>query len=192
MNLFLVHDAKDLPTFHSARWRRRYNPDLCFVTRDKNDKPLVAARKVLKRFPRSQHRPAIITVGSQVQLKNSMPKSRWNFQKANWASFTSLVESATRFVPVGINWYERFLGIIEGTAKKSVPRGFRKRYIPCWTPEMEKLCKEFEEQADEEISDRLLELLSAARRAKWEKWTLLIQAEKHGDCCGILEKVRTR
>lgn len=36
---------------------------------------------------------------------------------------------------------------------------------------MEELYKEFEEQGDDEISDQLLELLSAARKMKWEKRT---------------------
>lgn len=82
-NLFLVHDLKDLPSFQSARWKRGYNTDLCFVSRNTNDRPMKAKRNVIKLFPRSQHRPVIITIGTQVDLKNSIPKPRWNFQKAN-------------------------------------------------------------------------------------------------------------
>lgn len=167
-NLFLVHDAKDLSTFQSARWQRGYNPDLCFVTRDHNDKPLTVVRKVLQGLPSSQHRPVVIEIGTQIELKNSIPKPRWNFGKADWSSFTSRVESSIRFIPNNIDCYEHFLGIVKGAAKKSVPRGYRKRYIPCWTPEMEELYKRFEEQDDDEISDRLLELLRAARLAKWQ------------------------
>lgn len=92
LNLFLVHDLKDLPTFQSGRWQRGYNPDLCFVTRDQHDKPLKTSRRVLNNFPRSQHRPVI-------------PKPRWNFQKADWSSFTSRVDSAIRFVPNDISSY---------------------------------------------------------------------------------------
>lgn len=84
-NLFLVHDLKQLPTFYSARWRRSYNPDLCFLTKDKNERPLKTTRKVLKAFPRSQHRPIIITIGTEVETVNSVPKPRWNFQKEDWA-----------------------------------------------------------------------------------------------------------
>lgn len=142
-NLFLVHDLKDLPSFHSARWQRKSNLDLCFVSRDNLDRPLTTSRKVIKNFPRSQHRPVIITIGTQVSAVNSMPKPRWNFQKADWPSFTARVESNIRFIPNEINCYQRF----------------RKRYIPCWTSEMEDMYKQFEEQDDDEISDRLLELL---------------------------------
>lgn len=168
-NLFLVHDLKDLPTFHSARWQRGgYSPNLCFVTRDLFDRPIKATRRVLSNF---QHRAVIITIGTQIESVNSIPKPRWNFQKADWSLFTARVESAIRFIPNDICSYERFLGVIKGAAKKSIPRGYRKRYIPCWTAEMEDLYKQFEEQDDDEISDHLLELLSAARKVKWEKLT---------------------
>lgn len=102
---------------------------------------------------------------------NSVPKPRWNFQKADWASFTERVESSIRFIPNSINNFKRFLGLIKSAAKKSVPRGFRKRYIPGWSAEMEELYRQFEEQNDDEISDHLLELLTAARKIKWENTT---------------------
>lgn len=144
---------------------------MCIITRDQHDKPLKASRKVFNNFPRSQHRPVIIKIGVQIMPVNSIPKPRWNFQKADWLSFASRVDSAIRFVPNDIDSYERFLGVIKSAAKKSIPRGYRKRYIPCWTSEMEELYKQFEEQGNDEISDHLLELLSAARKCKWERET---------------------
>lgn len=38
-NLFLVQDLKGLTTFKSARWQSGTNPDLCFVSIDKNGNP---------------------------------------------------------------------------------------------------------------------------------------------------------
>lgn len=32
----LLHDAKDMGTFHSARWWKDYIPDLFFVSKDMN------------------------------------------------------------------------------------------------------------------------------------------------------------
>ena len=159
---FLVQDRKGLCTFKSARWQSGTNPDLCFVSRDRLDRPLKVTRTVLKNFPRSQHRPVIIKIGATINTVNSMPKPRWNFQKADWSSFMSRVDASIRFIPNDISQYERFLGVIKGAAKKS---------IPCWTSEMEELYKQFEEQGDDEISDELLEWLSAARKLKWEKRT---------------------
>lgn len=76
------------------------------------------------------------------------------------------VKSNIRFIPNDINNYERFLGIIKGATRISIPRGYSKRYILCWNAEIHDLYKQFEEQGDDEISDRLLELLSVARKAK--------------------------
>lgn len=112
---------------------------------------------ILENFPRSQHRPVIIKIGTQIETVNSMPKPRWNFRKADWPSFTARVDSNIRFIPNDISCFVRFLGVVKGAAKKLIPRGYRKRYIPCWTVEMEDLLKEFEEQDDDEISDKLLE-----------------------------------
>ncbi|KAL1446411.1 hypothetical protein WDU94_005435 [Cyamophila willieti] len=45
-NTYLLFDVKDLPTFHSAAWRRGYNPDLCFLSTNEKREPLHATRKV--------------------------------------------------------------------------------------------------------------------------------------------------
>lgn len=78
-------------------------------------------------------------------------------------AITARVDASIRFIPNDISQYQRFLGVIKGAAKKSIPRGYRKRYIPCWTSEMETLYKQFE--------DQLLELLSAARKLRCEQQT---------------------
>lgn len=49
-NLFLVQDLKGLTTFQSGRWNSGTNPVLCFVSKDKSDKPLRATRKVIKKL----------------------------------------------------------------------------------------------------------------------------------------------
>lgn len=170
-----------MPTFYSARWRKGYNPDLCFISRDARDRPIVTKRKVLASFPRSQHKPVNISVDIQVDTVNSMPKSRWNFQKADWISFSARIESSIHFIPNDITSYERFLGIVKGSAKKSIPSGYRKRYLPCWTDEMEALYQQFEEDNDDEISDKLLELLTAARKTKWVETTKERKQESMGN-----------
>lgn len=52
-NFQLVFDAKDRGTFHSRRWLRDYNPDLCFVSCDSVSRPLPTSRNVLADFPHS-------------------------------------------------------------------------------------------------------------------------------------------
>jgi hypothetical protein len=126
----LLFDAKDNGTFWSGRWQKDYNPDLCFVTRDVFRRPLYANRKVLNDFPRSQHRPVIANIGIQIPITKSIQKPRWNFQKANWEEYRKILEDNIRWIkPESIN-YGRFVGMIISTAKKCIPRGFRKDYIP--------------------------------------------------------------
>lgn len=50
-NLWLLYDAKDKGTFHSARWLQDYNPDLTFVSSDSEHKPLLSSRTILANFP---------------------------------------------------------------------------------------------------------------------------------------------
>ena len=46
-NLHLHFDAKDRKSFHSARWRKDYNPDLCITSKDANSSPLNINKQVL-------------------------------------------------------------------------------------------------------------------------------------------------
>jgi len=78
-DLKLIHDVKSRVTFHSARWNRDYNPDLCFVSKDEEGSPLVTHKNVLTGFPHSQHRPVVIEIGIDIHYINSIPKPRWNF-----------------------------------------------------------------------------------------------------------------
>ena len=55
----LLYDPKEPPSFFSARWNTYTNPDLAFaVGRSCDPKP---ERRIIYRFPRSHHRPSIIT-----------------------------------------------------------------------------------------------------------------------------------
>ena len=67
-DIALVHDPKQSGTFHSARWNRDYNPDLCWVT-SVNGVPQPASVQVLGSFPHSQHRPVLISLGLQIPLR---------------------------------------------------------------------------------------------------------------------------
>lgn len=76
LNLQLVFDAKERATFFSGRWRQGYNPDLCFVSKDEQDRAIPVKRTVLASFPRSQHRPVTIEVGTKIHLTDSKQKLR--------------------------------------------------------------------------------------------------------------------
>ncbi|XP_047996338.1 uncharacterized protein LOC125234175 [Leguminivora glycinivorella] len=168
-NLFLVFDAKERGTFRSARWRKDYNPDLVFVTKDATGRALQASRAVLRDFPNSQHRPVFVEVGLKIPLVNSMPLPRWNFGRADWNAFAGHIEAGIRFIPPTAGNYNRFVGLLLSSAKRHVCRGFRKQYIPGWNRESESLFKTYRETGDCSIGTELLQSLDANRTSKWKQ-----------------------
>ena len=168
-DLYLHHDATDRKSFHSSRWRRDYNPDLCISSTDHNLLPLSAARKVLNDFPRSQHRPVLITTGIEIPSTSSLNKPRWNFQKANWTEYSRLVNRHLRWVsPSPLN-YNRFVGVVKAAARKTIPRGFRKDYIPCWSKQNERQYKDYQLNPTADKADRILSSLNKNRKEKWDQ-----------------------
>lgn len=165
--LMSVHDGKDLKTFHSKIHHTESNPDLCFVSGDSEGIPLPVTREVLPAFPNSQHRPVIIEVGLSIPIVTSVPRPRWNFQKANWNQFSRLVNSAVRFIPPLQQNYNRFSSLVISTAKKCVPRGYRKEYIPCWNEDSDRLYAEFNESENPDTAKELLKSLDEARKQRW-------------------------
>ncbi|XP_060534517.1 uncharacterized protein LOC132706936 [Cylas formicarius] len=165
--LFHVFDAKAKGTYRSAAWKQEYNPDLCFVTRDQYHKPVPTRRKVLDNFPHSQHRPIIYEIGIQVPLITSVPRPRWNFGRANWTSFAIELDKCLPWIPPTHKNYDRFIGAVISSAKKHVPRGYRKEYVPGWNENSDRLYQQFLDSGDGEIADELLHSLDKARRDKW-------------------------
>ena len=165
--LQLVHDSKDRRTFYSKAHRTETNPDLCFVSSDIEGFPLPVQRKVLPAFPNSQHRPIILEIGVNVPIITSVPRPRWNFRKANWNQYSSLLDAAVRFIPPSPQNYDRFNNLVINVAKKCIPRGYRKEYIPCWNEDSDRLYEEFQENEDPETAKELLKSLDHARKQRW-------------------------
>uniref|UniRef100_H3ALS0 Endonuclease/exonuclease/phosphatase domain-containing protein n=1 Tax=Latimeria chalumnae TaxID=7897 RepID=H3ALS0_LATCH len=165
-NVHLVFDAKQPGTFFSACWQKEYSPDLCFTTSDSKGRPL-NSRKILKNFPHSQHRPSILHVGIEVPIVNSVPKPRWNFRKASWPTFTSIVEETIQRIPPSPNNYRHFAQLLKVAATKSIPRGYRTEYMPCWSKESERLLAEYSITQDLETATALLDSLDEDRLVRW-------------------------
>jgi hypothetical protein len=165
----LLYCAKGKGTFHSARWRKDYTPDLSFVTcpnTNINDK---ATRLVLDDFPHSQHRPVIIKYGIRVPLTNTVPLPRWNFKKADWKSFSRDLDKVIQHIPCQTDCYNRFTGAIISSAKKHVPRGFRREYIPAWDKTCEELYKRYQETHETTVAEELLQALNRGRQERWNE-----------------------
>ena len=89
--LALLYNAKDAASFYSGRWNTGTNPDLAFASVSPNSG--LPDRRVLEKFPRSQHRPLLIPPPRFAMAVPSMPVKRWNFRKAKWSHYIALTNN---------------------------------------------------------------------------------------------------
>ena len=84
----LLYNAKDAASFYSGHWNTGTNPDLAFASVGPNSR--LPDRRILEKFPRSQHRPSLITPLRFAVAVPSMPVKPWNFRKAKWSHYIAL------------------------------------------------------------------------------------------------------
>ncbi|KAG5861326.1 hypothetical protein JTB14_024445 [Gonioctena quinquepunctata] len=100
-------------------------------------------------------------------MVDSVPRPRWNFGKAKWTTYAAELDMCIRFIQPKAKNYHKFIGLMIAVAKKHIPRGFRKKYIPGWSEEIQSLYEEFEDSGNPETADHLLRSLDASRMDKW-------------------------
>ena len=124
LNLSLVIDLKQKRSFHSARWVTLYD-----------GQHLQTSVHVLDDFPHRQHRPIVTHVGLRITLIRSLQTPRWNFRNAKWTKLSQQLEQSIICIPNnGSSVTEPYLRLNKAiliSAKNSIPRGVRPRYIPC-------------------------------------------------------------
>ena len=119
--LALLYNTKDAASFYSGRWNTGTNPDLAFASVGPNSR--LPDRRVLDKFPRSQHQPSLITPPRFAMAVSSMPVKRWNFRKAKWSHYIVL---KTLLLPDSLDVdaaHQDFCNTIKKAAKKTIPRG---------------------------------------------------------------------
>ncbi|CAH1242641.1 Hypp6921 [Branchiostoma lanceolatum] len=174
-DLILLNRAKDKPSFHSARWRRGYNPDLAFVSSRHRQN---FQRSVGNPVPRSQHRPITVHLTPAVSpTTNSKPRPRFNYRRANWEAFTEDLETGIEDVDPTPESYDSFQRLVWKTAKKNIPRGCRKQYIPGLPVTSKEIYTRYinsyevdpfaEETID--LGENLLASLSDTRKERWQE-----------------------
>ena len=89
-NLSLPYDPKEPASFLSGRWGSETNSDLAFASSSDDDQ--LPCRLVLEKFPRSQHRPSLITSPRLANPIPSKPVNRWNFRKADWKQYSCITD----------------------------------------------------------------------------------------------------
>jgi len=88
-NLGLLYNPKESASF-SHRWNVGTNPDLAVASFGQGSR--LPDRRVLGKFPRSQHRPFLITPPKLKVPAHSDAVKRWNFRKAGWKRFCLLTD----------------------------------------------------------------------------------------------------
>ena len=173
----LLYDPKQPRSFRSARWGTSTNPDLGFANLG-----TCASRRVLERFPKSQHRPSIIESSTTINSVPTRPVKRWNFRKADWAKFTDRLNTTGNNLPSPTSEpntaYKAWCSTILSAAKKTIPRGCRKDLIPTWDEECQQLYDEFTRVEPgviaNEKAEQLTKTIDEKRRERWESTTASI------------------
>ena len=134
-NLGLLYNPKETASFFSRRWNVGTNPYLAFASFGQDSR--LPDRRVLGKFPRSQHRPSLITPPKFKVPAHSDPVKRWNSRKADWKRFCLPTdESVERLPPPDTpnieRAYQDFYKSLLSAAKPCIPRRRRSNYVPCW------------------------------------------------------------
>ncbi|KAG5895036.1 hypothetical protein JTB14_014774 [Gonioctena quinquepunctata] len=90
------------------------------------------------------------------------------------------LDMCMRFIQPKAENYHKFIGLMIAVAKKHIPRGFRKKYIPGWSEESQSLYEEFEDSGNPETADHLLRSLDASRMDKWINDNFHVPVGKRG------------
>ena len=108
----------------------------------------------------------------------SMPVKRWNFRKAKWSHYIALTNKFAKTLlaldSLDVDAaYQDLCNTIKKAAKKTIPRGYRNNYIPCWDAECESLYRTFLQSPQGDDSSLaatvLLVKLDRKRRDQWSE-----------------------
>ena len=156
-SLHSLHDPKNVVTFHFGRWNTGTNLDLTSVSVGPDSR--VSDRRILEKFPRSQHRSSLTVPPRLALLVPSKPVKRWNFRKANWSHYNALTNKRIKSLLTpdspDVNLaYQDFCNVIRTASKNFIPRDRRNNHVPCWDAECENLYRTFLQSPEGSDSNR--------------------------------------
>ena len=106
-----------------------------------------------------------------------MPVERWKFRKTKWSHYIALTNkfAKTLLPPDSLDVdaaYQDFCSIIKKASKKTIPRGYRNKYISFRDAECESLYKTFLESPQGDDSSLAAATLLAKLDRKWrDRWS---------------------
>ncbi|KAJ8870533.1 hypothetical protein PR048_029556 [Dryococelus australis] len=73
---------------------------------------------------------------------------------ANWDAYANELDDTIRFIPRTASNCDRFVGLVIKIAKKHIPRGYHKEYIPCWYGDTDRLYEEFKDSSNPQTQQK--------------------------------------
>ena len=161
----------------TSRWRRGYNPDIIFAT---NRIAGCCNKIMMEPVPRSQHRPIGVQVNAAITVQTVPFRRRFNLKKANWEQYAYQLD-AVENIPATAECYDQFVNAQRKVARKNIPRGCRRNYVPGLTPESIELIEEYREKyEDDPFADSTITLgeepMSAISEERRKPWRTLIES----------------
>ena len=155
-NLELIHDLKQPSSFNSQRHMRGYNPDLLFASQEIAPN---CNKITLDAVPRSQHRPIAVKISPLISPQNTYFKRRFNFRKASWKGFKAKSDGLISKLRPRPENYNKFVKLLQKSARKYIPRGCLIDCIPGLTKETKLLCDKYQNKFKENsFSEDTIEL----------------------------------
>ena len=108
-------------------------------------------------------------------------RRRFNPKKANWEQYAYQLDAAVENIPSTAECYDQFVNVLRKVARKSIPRGCRRNYVPGLTSESIQLIEKYREiYEDDPFADSTItfgdELMSAISEERRKAWQTLIES----------------
>ena len=135
-NLCMLQNKDTTPTLLHRAHGTTSRPDLTFVTADIKEH---TSMQVLDGVG-SDHRPILTTISLPQERLHPPKQATWNFRKAKWRRYAEETDTLFGLLQEDQDMetlYKQMCSSITTAAKKTIPRGRRKKYKPHWTPELE-------------------------------------------------------
>ena len=188
-NLCLHQNLTTKPTLHHKRHDTWHKPDLTMTSSDLFERTTI---EVLEEIG-SDHSPIKIQI---TRHRPSKPKQGrkclWNFRKAKWTQYGVETDKSFEMIQPGKSIDETYKDITDAilsSAKKTIPRGNKKRYKPFWTKDLEDAVKERRRLKHEVTRNPSRETKTAFNRAtaKVRYLSRISKRDKWRATCGNLD-----
>ena len=169
----LIHNPKLPCSFNSSRWKRGYNPDISFVS---NNIASLSSKAVLEPIPHTQHRPIAIIINAAVTPTPAPFRRRLNFKRANWKAFSTDLDTCICDIDPSPENYDCFVKVVHATARKHIPQGCRKNYVPGLATDLAEQYNEYTQLYEQDpfavatitAGDELAQALTVEQPKTWQ------------------------